>query len=685
MFLLLWVDILYGRQWVSGRLKYACAIILLNVLCIVFLINSKKIRKCMASGRAVSLAAGIGSLVLIPPAVLFVMQILSGKRFALQGQALALNLLICYLIEVILVSLVKKAATAQIIFIAGLTVLGLINSYLNQFRLKPLTIFDFYSIGTAAGVAGAYDFSLNAKTTILLQGMIFFMILTGCIQTLKIGTAGAESPKKWKGVEITIRGAVVCISCIMLFAISDRYLLQDYLSVGDFWNLKKAYRNKGVLTSMIAETGYLKNQKPDGYSVEDVKQAAEDIKEKDIREEDSKAEDEETDGQKAEIQEGGTIRPVNLIAVMNESLSDLESLYPIRSNEEILPFLHSLKKNTAKGRLFMPVMGGGTADSEYEFLTGNARMFLPQEIVAYMAYCHDPEYGIADMLRSQGYETVAIHPNKSSAWNRKTVYQDMGFDQFISLENWDDDIEKTRKFTTDESVYRRIERLYSEKEKGEKLFTFCVTIQNHGGYDMEDPDFKQEISLDYDAEYPLAEQYFSLIHESDKAFKGLVDYFSEEEEPTMIVMFGDHQAGIESNFYDMLAPQAYEDFGSAQIQRMFITPYIIWTNYDIHQTGLTEEQLAGPDMSANYLGKTMLQAAGAEMSPYFHFLDGMQKEIPVIGVANQLRDRDGNWLDAAVVPEEYAQDWKLYQDFVYNEVFDRKKLVKEAFAIGDAG
>ena len=125
--------------------------------------------------------------------------------------------------------------------------------------------------------------------------------------------------------------------------------------------------------------------------------------------------------------------------------------------------------------------------------------FLPSGSVPYQLYVRDPEYGLADILKSQGYYTIAMHPNKAHNWNRASVYPCMGFDEFISLENWGDEHrELLRNYVSDKATFEKIISLYEEKDADEKLFTFCVTMQNHGGYTVEDrAGFEPTVKLGY--------------------------------------------------------------------------------------------------------------------------------------------------------------------------------------------
>lgn len=173
----------------------------------------------------------------------------------------------------------------------------------------------------------------------------------------------------------------------------------------------------------------------------------------------------------------------------------------------------------------MQVFGGGTSNTEYEVLTGHSMALLPYVISAYQAYCRPEEYGMASTLKAQGYTAVAMHPNISGNWNRKNVYQYMGFDEFISSGGFQE-AERLRNYVSDLGDYQRLIERYEEKEPGEKLFVFNVTMQNHGGYEEAFPDFRQEIQAGGDvAGYEQADRYLSLMKKSDEAFAYLLDYF----------------------------------------------------------------------------------------------------------------------------------------------------------------
>jgi hypothetical protein len=144
------------------------------------------------------------------------------------------------------------------------------------------------------------------------------------------------------------------------------------------------------------------------------------------------------DSQKSDGAElrGDQVRP-NIIAIMNESFCDL-SVIGLETNEPCLPFIDSLTENTIKGQTYVSVFSGHTANSEYEFLTGNSISFLPIGTVAYQMFTHENDYSLARQFNSLGYYSVAMHPYAASGWNRTSVYQRYDFDEMYFIDDFTD-------------------------------------------------------------------------------------------------------------------------------------------------------------------------------------------------------------------------------------------------------
>ena len=156
---------------------------------------------------------------------------------------------------------------------------------------------------------------------------------------------------------------------------------------------------------------------------------------------------------------------------------------------------------------------------------------------------------MATILKAQGYKAIAFHPGKPDSWQRDKVYPYFGFEEFLTEADMENPQYMREAYVTDSSDYQEVIKLFEEKGD-EKLFLFNVTIQNHGGYQLNTVDIPKWVSLQGNIErYPETEQYLSIMHASDKALQELITYFEKVEEPTLIVFFGDHQPSVESSFY----------------------------------------------------------------------------------------------------------------------------------------
>lgn len=586
-----------------------------------------------------------GILWVATPVLMFVMfESVVGNLVRIEKGYLLKNIVIFYILYFVFCMAFSRQSTAAAAYCSVMTALALAEYYVLSFRGRPFMIFDIWSAGTAAKVAGSYSYEIPVKMGWWLLGVLLLIIVQHYLQILRIPKNG------WiAAMRIACIGA---FAAVVLLLVKTDIMRKRGAEPIELWELNSNYQKKGSLYTLYLECQYVYIQKPEGYSVRNV----ENIAQRKVKAE-----------QTVEV-----IQPENLIVIMNESLADFERLGTVNTDAELLPYLHSMDANTKKGWLQMPVKGGGTCDSEYEVLTGNTKQFLPMGTMAYEFYCGNPEYGMALSLKQQGYKTIALHPSKPENWNRTKVYGEMEFDEFISIENWNRELDLLRYFASDKTAYDKVIEITDEKEPGEKLFTFLVTMQNHGGYTEENMgNYTPAVSLNYGTEYPQAEAYLSLANESDKAFEQLIKHFETEDVPTMIVMFGDHFPGLSDGFYDVLKQNDESDMEMSQ--RMYQTPYVIWTNYE-------QEASSNSIMSANYFGSYILQQAGLELTPYNEFLLDLKESLPVIGMG-AVCDKSGEWYSLEDLPDVYSKLLNEYEILQYNNIMDRKKRCEKVFTV----
>ncbi|MBO4635792.1 MAG: LTA synthase family protein [Clostridiales bacterium] len=302
----------------------------------------------------------------------------------------------------------------------------------------------------------------------------------------------------------------------------------------------------------------------------------------------------------------------NILVIMNESYCDTSIYQDLWSDYyDPDPFLDSLDTGTA----FSSVFGGQTPNSEFSFLTGLPTAFLPDGTTPYSMYIDSDEYSLARYLKQFGYNTCAMHPFLPTGWERDRVYPMLGFDEFLSLDDYDpseDDL--VRDYISDRYAYDYAVDYIEAQPDGTPSFVFLVTMQNHGGYDLDERLYDHPMlhSADTGDIDEFATTYFALINESDKALEHLFERLSESEERYIVLMFGDHQpqTGIQVDL---------EPGGSG-----WEVPYVIWANYPVSYT--QDHELT----SLNYLSLDLLEAADLPLSEYYRYLESIRSEVPAL-------------------------------------------------------
>jgi hypothetical protein len=190
-------------------------------------------------------------------------------------------------------------------------------------------------------------------------------------------------------------------------------------------------------------------------------------------------------------------------------------------------------------------------------------------------------------------------------------------------------------------------------------------MQNHGPFSGEMENLPDEVKvLNDELNMDGVENYLNLIHESDKALKELVTYFENVDEPTVIVMFGDHQPGVGNKFYKKLAGGSKNTLEGEELMNLYHTKFLIWANYDIEG----EKKL---NISPGFLGNLTLKTAGIDLKGYRAFLDEQYADTPVVSAIHTLY-ADGTDADAD------ANDPVLrkYRQYQYYEMFDDDDTLK---------
>ncbi len=575
-------------------------------------------------------------------------------------QIIILNLLFYYILEFLVLAVTTRSDVAAIVTVTVPTILGIANNLSIQARDLPIYPWDILSAGTALSVVDNYEMTLSQAflaCTFAVTAIIFISVPLNIRFKMKRG---------WMWC-IPVTVAVMLVSGYLttinsIFKTEDKAIKYGFYPY--LFSAKYLYSYNGTPVTFLYTLKYLHLSPPSDYDTDALKELYYEYQEMAKKDAEEKKE---------------SVRP-NIIVIMNEAFSDPKVLGEFTTNEDYIPFINSLRgnENVSIGSTIVSVKGGNTPNSEFEFLTGTTMAFLPSESIPYQQFIKGNTYSIVSQLNDLGYRTVAMHNYNRAGWQREKVYDYLGFDEKYFLEDMRPiyESEVIRNYMSDQSMYDRLYKLYEEKGDGEPFFFFGVTMQNHGGY-FSDRNFGYEpnISVTFDSGmmYENIEHlntYLSLLSESDKAFENLINYYSEVDEPTIILMFGDHQPN-DVAFGPIMSEYGYTDTDVATRQLRYRTPYIMWSNFDTDMSNIPA------DTSLCYLSGFLCEAAGIPLTPFQIWQRELRAQYPIIN-SFCYADKDKNYYSIAGLKK--IELMSLFEKFQYNLIFDRKNTAKEFFS-----
>lgn len=531
-----------------------------------------------------------------------------------------------------ILTLTLHPALSLTISSALLMLLSTAEHYVYSFRESELNLNDILSIRTALNVAGNYHLVLTERA---FYGVTFTVLI--CF--LVFGFPTLHRSDKHLLLRPRIRHACETAALVLLFVAASQQIPM-HIFASDGTDLNGYLLNFALQTIRIGHAS-----KPDGYSVDSLNDLAKNYV----------CDDKIT----ASVQE----KP-DIIVIMDESFADLSVLgSELRTNQPVTPFIDSLTENTIRGYALSSVFGGGTPNSEYEFLTGNSLALAPGSII-YQQYLHGTTYSMVEELKENDYNCIAMHPFNASGWRRPYAYSCLGFDETYFLDDFPQQ-DLVRSFVSDQEMFEKVTALYEEnKASNQNVFLFGVTMQNHGGYTYEGDNYEQTISLNgYSQEYHQAEQYLSLIHETDSAVEYLIDYFRNVNHKVLVLFYGDHLPGLNSDF--MTEVHGGEFSTLDEQEKKYSVPFFLWANYDIPEenVGLT---------SLNYLSNYVYQAAGFALPEYNQYLTQLQEAVPAMNSIGYYSKTAGTFLPYSEAKGEEKHILNQYLQLEYNALMDTR-------------
>lgn len=513
-----------------------------------------------------------------------------------------------------------------------------VNEIVSLIRGTPLVPTDLYAFKTAMTVTSPADWHLNSA---MITGVLAATAVCMFVSCFKL-----TYPKVLVRIGAAVLSLIACVFvCVNIWNI-------DYAEYStSTFDQESTNDLNGVALSFYINVRKMKFEEPAGYDedalMEYLSQYIDEV-----------------------LPEGKELP--NIIVIMNESFSDLSYMGKLKTDNKYMPFFNSLTRKYPHGKLLVSVLGGGTCNTEFEFLTGLSMLNVPSGSYVYMQHITDDIPSMASYLEQYGYQTVAMHPFYEICWKRNSVYRFMGFDDFISGEDMSDDhglyqsadrwnkgfgdnVEYIRTLISDSYFYKQVINQF-ENKTSDRIFIFGVTVQNHSTYEYDGDDFETTVHITgYDGEYPRAEQYLSLIKASDEALEELITYFEGVDEDTMIVFFGDHQPNIESELLDAMAPNRNR-IVNLYLTR-FQTPFVIWANFDLEY----DKKDLGI-ISPNYLGIETLKMAGVPLSAEYQMIDDLRDTATAMAAWGYY-DRFNCWYDRQ--PTYSDEGMNMYNYYTY--------------------
>lgn len=567
----------------------------------------------------------------IPLGCFYTFETLTHQMSTMIELAKRLNIAFYYWLFLFVFFIAGRTSISMAICVSAIAIIGVGNYFVVMFRSNPIVPWDIYSFETAMSVADNYVFSVDWALAEHIA-MFILMLIVGVRTNIRLN----------KKILRPILTVAMCIPAY--FYIS--YLWQDNLErntgLNDtLFNAKYMHSKDGFFVSFILDIHFLQIEEPKNYSDE---YALSLLNEQEV--------------EKVETPE----ELPDIIAIMDETFSDPAVLGEFETNKDYMPFVHSILRgevaNTISGYADVSVLGGNTANSEFEFLTGNSMAFFPNGSVPYLQYIRDGISTIVPQLEEYGYTTYGTHPYRAKGWNREFIYDLMGFDYryFQGSFPFED---KLRNYVSDEADFKSILEWRNNTEG--PFFMFNVTMQNHsnygGDFDNFDPQIVAKFKNTYSNKY--LNKYLSLMYETDQDVASLLSELSQSDRKTIVVFWGDHQPN------DYVVRPIYKEYGLdfdnqtyEQQQQRQKTPFFIWANYDI-------QEQTNVEISLNYLNILLFETAGLQLDEYQTFRKNLwQGQIPMMNAVGY-RNNDGDLVEYDDAPEEIQNLLNEYQNIQY--------------------
>ena len=571
-----------------------------------------------------------------------------------------LNALTAFCLTLILFAVLGKWSLSTGISGAVFTIVALINYYTRDLHGSALMPQDILNLGTAAEVMGSYTLKITQDVVKIV--LLYLPILA--IAFVQAWCAkGTPKRAGWNARGVRVAGSALGVFLVMFFGYFGPVTIKPKTTYG--WAWQNTYYTYGYLAGTIEATSLMADPiiEPEDYSdaaADTAAQMAADY------------------SGPAATAESAQDYP-DVVLILSESFYDFDLVTDLQADTDIMTVTKNLP-NSVYGHTISPHIGGGTNSSEYEMLTSNSLILMPSITPFNWLNLYNAN-SLVSYLKGFGYSTMAAHPYTNSNYRRDSAWMALGFDET----HFEDDFTSeeyygSRPYQTDSATYKDWEKMYEAMPEDKPRFSFLVSIQSHGDYDMNDASLDiVHAATDYGEYDELMDEYLSCIKMTDAAVQELCDYFTEQYEKTgrkvIVALAGDHAPSFVKHVAD---PSFADTDNELQILERS-TPFLIWANYPLENTDAaisTTDPLNRMDMVM--LTPTLLQQAGLPLSDYYKYLLEMKQNTPVVTAANDYMKVDGTTAEYGV--DETLDAWaKGYLNLEYNNIGAHAKRDQSIF------
>ncbi|MEA5051535.1 MAG: LTA synthase family protein [Oscillospiraceae bacterium] len=600
-----------------------------------------------------------GAAVLIPDVALYSLISPAFWRFcAASWRLFAVTYLLFLLIHAALTAAVRRVSVSAGILCLLSAAVGVANSSKLFYRGSPLLPGDIFALKDALIMVGkGFPAEISRSMAAIAAAVVLALVL---IWPVRIP---ARLRGKTKKSRLLRSAAWVAVFVAAAVAYTGLVVFNDDVTDALGYRRTDASSDRSCRNTVYLE--FFKALKatlpkvPDGYTQQNMEELGEDI---------------------ASHRQTGSSATPDIVVVLAESWARVDE-YDVTYDCDLFENYERLGRQGVTGLSVSPLFGGGTADMEFELLTGFTSNDTQISSTAFVTYLYDGFPGIGNYLRRSGYRTVALHAYTSELYNRANAYPMLGFDKVCFSDTFSDP-ELSGDYISDKSCVEQIIRLYDEAAAGgDPVFIHALTMQNHVPIlaDRYDPTEVVGCTSDTysDEDLLVLAQYGTLLKKTDEAIGELADYFSTLDRPVILVVMGDHQAplGVKEagedvdvltryGFYDTYDPAT--DFAE-----IHTTPYLVWTNYDRSLDGTTFGTLVP--------NRVLVDALGAYDVARPAYFDYIYSEYNAMNGAtgNYVVDPDGK-VSFEMTPEQQAE-YEQRQLIQYDLIFGKKYLMDSIY------